>query len=214
MASAGLVTERLAAVSGFLPSTLDRMLRSLRAAELVPIGEPGRGQRSGQYEPQHLANVLLAFAGHQPSDAVDAATDLGAMRYAQTNPEGAPPPPNPDATLGEAVAEAIREAARFVEAQARQESRTFVPKVPAWISLSLSGARNALVKWRAPAHGPSRDDLYIPTGAYTTNDVVVRETTISQHLVYAAGDLWADTLARRGGDAATLDFLNRKRLSK
>ena len=138
---------------------------------------------------------------------------MGPMRYASTDPKGAPAPVNPEATLGEAVAEMVREAARFFESQARGEVRGVVPKVPAWITFSMSGPRNARVKWRSPAHGPPRDHLYVPKGTYSDNHVVMRETTISQHLIYAAGELAADTLARRSGDSALLAFLSQRRMT-
>lgn len=72
MATSGTIIERFAQASGDLPSTVDRMLRPLRAAGLAPFGERGRGQRQGHYDVSHLANVLMAFGGAQPADAAEA----------------------------------------------------------------------------------------------------------------------------------------------
>lgn len=87
MATSGQVIERFAEVSGFLPSTLDRMLRPLREAGMAPMGGRGRGQKQGHYEPQHLANLILSFAGAQPSDAAEAVRLLRPLKCVRSEPD-------------------------------------------------------------------------------------------------------------------------------
>jgi DNA-binding transcriptional ArsR family regulator len=87
MAASMQVIERMADASGVLPSTLDRTLRPLREANLVPMGEKGRGKSRGQYEPHHLVNVILGLAGYQPSDAETAVRLLRRDTFAQSGSE-------------------------------------------------------------------------------------------------------------------------------
>jgi hypothetical protein len=98
MALSGSIIERFAEVSGVMPSSIDRMLRPLRDAEMVARGEPGRTPkqgsdripRKGHYEPPHLTNVIFGFAGAQPSDAAEAVKVLRPLVFeASAPPTGA-----------------------------------------------------------------------------------------------------------------------------
>ena len=64
------------------PSAVDRMLRPLRAAGLVPMGEKGRGKERGHYQVAHIVNLILAMAAehhNQAADAVKALRPLAAI---------------------------------------------------------------------------------------------------------------------------------------
>jgi hypothetical protein len=87
MAMSGVVIPRLAAFAGILPSTMDRLIRDLRANGLAPMGKHGRGQEHGQFEASHLAHVILGFAASLPSGASEAVKDLRPL-YAE-NLQGA-----------------------------------------------------------------------------------------------------------------------------
>jgi hypothetical protein len=50
------------------------------------MGSKGRGQTHGHYKPPDLTNVILAFAGAQPSDAADAAKRLRLLTFVGSNP--------------------------------------------------------------------------------------------------------------------------------
>lgn len=93
MAKSGRIIEKFAAASGLLPSTIDRILRSLRAKALVPTGRPGRlpanGRRvpvipgmavdhtaSGHFRPSEIINVFLGLAAQDPVGAADAVYTL------------------------------------------------------------------------------------------------------------------------------------------
>jgi Sel1 repeat len=76
MAMSGVVIPRLAAFAGILPSTMDRLIRDLRANGLAPMGKHGRGQEHGQFEASHLSHIILGFAASLPSGAAEAVKDL------------------------------------------------------------------------------------------------------------------------------------------
>src|SRR3954451_2968635 len=86
MSVASQVVEQLAAVSGRNPFTLVRMLSTLRAAKLVPKGGPGGGKSAAHFSVEHLANTVLALAGPEPSDAVEAAESLARLQALKFTP--------------------------------------------------------------------------------------------------------------------------------
>src|SRR4051794_30834244 len=94
MATGSQVIERLAPLTGLLPTTLERQLRAQRQAGQLPTGGPGGGRSAAHFEAQHLAAVLSGLAGPMPSDAPDAAAALGTMPYrgSQNPPADVPPP--------------------------------------------------------------------------------------------------------------------------
>lgn len=94
MALSGSVIERFAEASGALYYTIDKVVRYLRAAGLVTSADPGRPRkqgsgripRKGHFESLHLTNVILAFAGPQPSDAADAVKVLRPLVFESSEP--------------------------------------------------------------------------------------------------------------------------------
>src|ERR1700733_8725514 len=82
MASSGQVIERFTEALGrSSPSSVTRMLRSLSEAGLAPMGKAGRESPHGHYEAPHLANLVMALAGTQPSDAAEAVGLLRPLTY-------------------------------------------------------------------------------------------------------------------------------------
>lgn len=76
MATSTEVISRFAEAMAIQPSAVDRMLRPLRAAGLVPMGEKGRGKERGHYQAEHIVNLILAMAAEHHSRAADAVTAL------------------------------------------------------------------------------------------------------------------------------------------
>ncbi len=72
--------ESLTAAAGILPSTMERTLRVLRPAGMVPLGARGLGNGS-PWLPVHLANLLLSLAAPEPSAAAAFATAFGDFRF-------------------------------------------------------------------------------------------------------------------------------------
>jgi len=82
MATGTLVNERLPSVLGILPSTLERMLRALQVAGLLPKGRPGGGRKGAAHlDSLHLGYVMMGCAGWQPSEAPDAVRQLRALPH-------------------------------------------------------------------------------------------------------------------------------------
>lgn len=123
------------------------MQRDLRAADLIPMGEKGRGTLHGHYEAAHLANLIVAFWGIQPSDAAATVALVRGMSFQFTRPCPPDKPPMPSsepdaphlpgadpvdvmarAIEGVARRQAWLEAAGVSENEARaQEDNTGVP---------------------------------------------------------------------------------------
>ncbi len=86
MATGTLVNERLPSVLGILPSTLERLLRALQVAGLLPKGQPGGGRKGAAHlKDLHLSYVMLGCAGLQPSEAPDAVRSLRSVPWRWTN---------------------------------------------------------------------------------------------------------------------------------
>lgn len=122
MATSAQVIDQLASVTGFLPSTVTRLLRVLRAVDLVPTGGRGGGKSSVHFEVGHLAYVLLGMAGHHSSDGPEAARMLAALPYTSASPltdeqkATLAKAPRPCGTLEESLAAWIRFAAGELDA--------------------------------------------------------------------------------------------------
>jgi hypothetical protein len=220
MAQIGQVIPRIAKASGALPSTVDRMMRPLRAAELVPMGEKGRNPRTGHFEKSHLANLILSFGGQQPIDAAEAALALREYRYHFTSadPDGhtvIPPSEHPgtrvpnfdNLNLGELIEALLDVVAERISAG---HPVTAFP-LPRAIRLEPV-KRRAVVYWRVPEKMFAwQADVYMappaaePAAPEDLDSLVElarigvsREVSIAPSVLMAAGELWADTLARRG----------------
>lgn len=216
MAASGQVIEQFAEVSGFLPSTLDRMLRPLRSAGLVPFGEKGRGQRQGHYEPEHLANVLLAFAAPQPSECAEVAEAMRNWRYGWTASNGPAPqvPLTPGDTLGEVLAEIISREAKRILARLEKRSDLDPPYLP-YSVLFAPGTEAAQLHWFME-NKQAINEYYVGRAlegrkslspATMNSNVVSRQTLLSHWMIRVAAELAADTMARRSNRPALLSLL-------
>lgn len=189
MATGTLVNERLPSVLGILPSTLERMLRALQVAELLPKGRPGGGRKGGaaHLEPLPLAYVMIGCAGLQPSEAPNAVLKLRALPYyGSFNPPDDVGTPLP--TLEDQLVHLIIGAGA-----ARRNNATWFPDAIA-----------ALRSWELQM---SLDPLFaviqVETSAGETRHIysvdpnprpgLRRQTILSGDVLMAVGELWADT---------------------
>ncbi|WP_140886698.1 hypothetical protein [Muricoccus nepalensis] len=192
MSLIGTVNVRMAAEAKFLPASVLRILRVLRDAGLIPKGEVGGAQHNSHFDCGHLAYVLLSFAAHQLSDAALTAAALGSMRMFASAPGGEPR--EPGQCLHDAVAQAVDDAGRWTLAhKGSTELLVWPERVPLTIELSMDMPQSGKVVWRE-----DRYDYYIPQGFGADVGGVVRKTYLDRRMIMAAGDLWADTLSRRG----------------
>ena len=195
MATSGQVIERFAEMSGFRPATVDRMLRPLRDAGMVPMGDAGRGQRRGHYEPSHLANVILAFAGPQPSDAARAAQLLRPLRYIHSNPPS--PSLRPyrwEHDLGSIFDSVIREQAFDKDGELAKLNWPTTTEITLCLnplgacfafSADEGDSVNSWMDWYGPAPTPNAAPPPVVR--------VRRLTTIWFDMLCVAGELWRDT---------------------
>jgi protein-disulfide isomerase-like protein with CxxC motif len=189
MATSGPVIERFAEVAGVAPAAIDRMLRPLRTAGLVPMGEKGRGQRTGHYEAQHLANVIMGFAGQQFTDATDAVRELRTLKYSeqvatQAAMDAGKKAPRPDITFGERLDQILTGMALGT------------PQPTLEIVLSVTPGY-AKLSWD---YGSEISAFEVYRGQCLPG----LATVITARLLAAAADLLADTLNRQGAAAATV----------
>jgi hypothetical protein len=182
------VIERFAAVSGLLPSTLDRMLRPLRDAGLVPKGAKGRGQRHGHFEPPHLANLIMALAGMQPSDAAEAVNLLRPLVPANSAlASGAQV-----SDLGSTIEFLIRELSKGDRSGSAQPFALTFCLNPLQGTLSRVDGTGSLLEWR---YIPAQEAL--PDMPPREMPAVWRVTTVNSEILELAGELWRNALRNR-----------------
>jgi hypothetical protein len=210
MATSGSVIERFAEVSGLLPSTLDRVLRILRDAELAPMGDKGRGLKRGHYEPHHLCNVLLAFAGPQPSDAAEAVRLLRTLRYASSDGDVVDHLPEE----GEPLAEFIEDMIYWLSDPATDETAKRINPSDIEFTFCLDPLFAQVLIIEQNGHGrnvrsylPPQQPLPLSNAPQRLTSRVRRLTTIGLDTMLVAGDLWRDTLAHqeKSQDPSQLD---------
>jgi hypothetical protein len=83
MVTSSVVIQTLSKEVGIRPVTLGHTVRLLREAggDLWPLSGKGGGKSARHVEPGHFANLILAFAGSQPSEALKNVARLGAARW-------------------------------------------------------------------------------------------------------------------------------------
>jgi hypothetical protein len=83
MVTSSVVIQALSKEVGIRPVTLGHTVRLLREAggDLWPLSGKGGGKSARHVEPGHFANLILAFAGSQPSEALSIVARLGAARW-------------------------------------------------------------------------------------------------------------------------------------
>jgi hypothetical protein len=186
MAMTGLVIPEIANVSGLLPSTVDRMLRVLRAAGMVAMGKPGRGREHGHYSPSDLANVILGMAGPQPSDAAEAVMRLRDLKNNEGN------------LLGDTLEQQIAEVAANLESE---QINVIEALLPSDLSMCFD-APHASMDWDAD----STNRCHMPFFRQRPTEhvgYVTRSTTVNRQVIFVAGRLWLDTLRQRSSDPSS-----------
>jgi len=188
-----------------LPSTVERVLRPLRSEGMVPMGEKGRGQHRGHYEPEHLANVL-AFASTQPSEGAEIARLLGSMVHGLPIQQSASKLFPAGTTLHAALARIIAKTGEWLLSydSSGASADTFVPPTPefaphilAAVRVRLNSPRSGEISWWADGDNEYRIDYFIPPKSYTVTGDLHREVILGRLLIWGACHLWADTLHRR-----------------
>lgn len=193
MATSGVIISEMAKVSGDLPSTIDRMLRSLRAAGLAPMGAPGRGKQEGQFNLDHLADLVISFAGRQPSDAAEAVLALCKLKDKH------------EISLHERVKELILQAAESIQEKADWE--------PADITLSSNYFTATIRRYR---NGHWELSPFVDYRNNTMKGYISRSVAINEQVIRKAAALWldfkqqsmslsqqADTKTTKAGEAPT-----------
>lgn len=182
MAMSGSVISEFASVSGYLPSTIDRMIRDLRGGGLAPMGKHGRGRQHGNYQLDHLANLIMGFAGILPSDAAEA---VKALRGIHESLGGI--------SFGEQVEASIRVAAAVLNA----DSEVTAQDIPFHLTMNVH-ARHASITWTDREGNDSFARYYQFGKPPILKRAVTHSTNVEQKLILKAAELWLDTLRQAG----------------
>jgi hypothetical protein len=137
---------------------------------------------------------MIAFAGYQPSDAAEAVEILGGLKHKWMHRADRPEREmveEPRPTLHDTLTNLIDRIGRWILEQQVAPGATPQPHYPTGILLSLHVPRAVDVMW------VGRRDQYLPDDDYSSRGDVGRQTSIGRHMIHVAGQLWADTLARR-----------------
>jgi hypothetical protein len=191
MAQSGVVVSEMASASGHLPSTVDRILRDLRAAGMAPTGQPGRGETYGQFGADHLANLLLAFAALQPSGSANAVRALNQLRHEWTDDE------HPGGSLVGTLESEIERRALLIRDGGKVAQELLLPQhgfeltlcldpIEAWTTLPLDDGSVNRQRWLPVTGAPSGP----PRG-------IRRLTILSVDVMNRAARLCADTIGHR-----------------
>ena len=174
-------------------------MRALSDVGMVPKGGPGGRKRSAHFEAIHLANVILALAGAQPSDGPSAVATFSELRSLDTSEKYG------DWLAAEITYRATAEGAALIRADIAFRNEYGVTKrdmtmsdnpPSAWISeLRDDGTRRELRSFR-PADRKSS----------SPEPSMRRMTTIKLDLLKVAGELLADTLSRQSTTTISPDL--------
>ncbi len=203
MATAAQVVERLAPLTGLLPSTLDRQLRAQRAVGQTPTAGRGGGKNSVHFSAHHMTAVLLGLAGQQPSDAPEAARLLHALPYLRT--EG----PRrdwmqPASTLGEEFVQMLEATVKLLvqeETIGSIEYNVRRSRIQSWrVILCLNPPPYATITFGRPGslcfvYGGDSPEL---------EPALIRWTNLSGRIFLAAAEMLADTYIQKNTVAAVL----------
>ncbi len=196
-----------ATVLGMNPMTIELILRYLAKAGLVPHGQVGK--RSAHYFAVHFKNLILALAGAQPLDAVEAVQILNDLRC-NTNAllrmnSGSVAPVERGMSFGDWIVQEIE--ARIVTVEADRividpEDDLFLEDHRIGMSLAPARAWNMRPYKTSDINSSSNMhhfDHFAPVNwrSETRKEmpVLTRQTIFSVELLIAAGALLADTLA-------------------
>lgn len=182
MATSGPVARVIGGEVGLNDEATYRYQRRLRASEMLPTGESGRGQRVGHYDDRHLAYLILALVGGQPAEAVETARQLANLQYLCTHPEDITPPASEKGSFLDVLTAFIRADIVY----------------PLMIEFSFGLTVTATV-FRELEDGREQKDFYSePGGSHPRSISMFRKVIITHRLIAIAHELWADTMAQQG----------------
>ena len=190
VATATRTNELLPPILGMLFSTVERLLRALREAGLLPFGKPGGGKGSAHYDAYHLAYILLGLAGLAPSDAPEAVLALRSLPFfgPPSMPEGVKPPLP---TLEDQLADWIKGAG----AARRHDATWFLEDkavLQSWTMQLCLNPLHALITIQ-PKEGEDEIQILYAADPEASVPGVRRLTVISGDVLLAVGELLADT---------------------
>jgi len=188
MATRAETTARLAASAGEKPMTVERRMRCLSDAGMVPKSGVGQGGPPAQLLAAHFANYIMALAGDQPSDGPDAVTKLSGCRLkdgSQTFGDYLTAEISYGATA-EGAAQLRRDIASRIKNGVTQRDITMCINPPyAWVSELNENKTARVLKQFYPAY------------TWTEEASRLRLTTIKLDLLQVAAELLADNLSKR-----------------
>lgn len=150
---------------------------------MVPMGKPGRGRGHGEFYPRHLANVILGFAGPQPSDAAEAVMRLRELKNGEGN------------LLGDTLEQQIADVATNLESGQIDVIEALLPT-----DLSMCfDAPHATMRWDADWTN-RRFMPFLRQRPTEHVGYVTRTTTVNRQVILVAGRLWLDTLRQRSAE--------------
>jgi hypothetical protein len=186
---------------GIFPASMRLTVTRLRqtAPQMVPPSAKGGGVMSPQCEPHHQANIILAQGAHSPIDAAAAVTTLRALRWTATETLIAPTSvPHQGAYQAFETLEGSRLGDvldNWISAMGEPGMRAAMASVAGheWtMTLCLDGPY-ATFSQRA------RSEIQIATfGDRSFTGRAQRLIAMPFRVFVVAGELWQDTLERRG----------------
>lgn len=193
----------IAAVTGLNPMTVELILRYLGKVGLVPKGLPGR--RSAHYSTEHLKNLILALAAYQPSESVEAVqklNDLHCNTNALANLAFSPEIPaiSKGVLFGNWIMAEIEARISRTEPELAVAEQEAPPELRRGRTITMSIIPPSTFTTR-PVYGADGTvqfytDYFMPKDPLSpTTPALRRQTTFTDELLNAAGDLLADTLA-------------------
>lgn len=186
---------------GIFPASMRLTVTRLRqtAPQMVPPSAKGGGVMSPQCEPHHQTNIILAQGAYSPIDAAKAVTTLRALRWTATETLIAPTSvPHQGAYQAFETLEGFRLGDvldNWISAMGEPGMRAAMASVAGheWtMTLCLDGP-NATFSQRA------RNEIQIATfGDRSFTGRAQRLIAMPFRVFVVAGELWQDTLERRG----------------
>lgn len=190
MATGPEAVRAIAAATGIPVGTVDRFAKVLKQHKPAPLWArsiPGNGAQSEHVDALRLSNLLLGFAGDQPSDAAEAAIKLSAFEFYATSEDMAPRLPG---SLGDVIEHIIQQTAEVADASVLCLPDLLLSVNPPWAELH----------WPSVADASAYVETYKPGVGklYTVAPwVFSRQVRIGWEMLAAMGKLLADTTQQK-----------------
>ena len=178
--------------------TVDRVARVLKQHKPMPLWArsiPGNGAQSEHVDALRLSNILLGFAGNQPSDAAEAVTTLAALEFYKTEESASPRLMSNLGRVIEQIIQGLADQTVQPETGVSGSKTLYLPDLvfsvnPPWAEIRWPSAdsKTAYVESYKPGVGKP----------YTVTPwIVSRQTRIGWEMLAAMGELLADTIQQQ-----------------